>query len=387
MIKRARIMVATEIVDDAALITKLLSDEFDSVIASTDLDRSVQDFEEHRPNVLLLAFNSLEKAERYYLGLYRLSTVVHALPHRTLILCNKDDLLRVYALCKKEYFDEYILFWPITQDAPRLRMAVHHALRQIAGAAADVPSASEFAAQARRIARLESLLEQSLARGGNHIERANQSLQRAGEDIGAALDSFSCNLADGMRPDLVEVRDGPGLQREFTRLRTEKVDKHLQSVATAMHPVAEWAGTLKEDLRPELQSARALQAMAERVRPRVLVVDDDEFQHRLLMKLLEDANLELSFAASGTEALAILRKCRPDIVLMDFSLPDIDGVEVTRRLKSNETFATIPVIMITGHSSKAVVVESLQAGAVDFVVKPFDKYILLTKVRKFLTDE
>ena len=384
MSKGAAILVATEIVDDANLVGKLLRDEFDSVTVSTDPERAVQDFEKHRPAVLILAFNSLEKAERYYLGLYRLSTLVHALPHRTLILCDKDDLPRVYALCKKEYFDDYVLFWPMTHDAPRLPMAVHHALRQMAGTTDGVPSAAEFAAQARRIVGLQALLERSLAQGGEHIDSASHFLERAEKGIGDALDSFSRSLADGSRPDLVEIRDRTGFQREFNRLKTEEFDKHFQSVTAAVQPVRQWVGALKEELAPQLETVRALQAMVERIRPLVLVVDDDEFQHKLLGKLLGDANLEAIFAASGSEGLATLRKRRPDLVLMDFNLPDIDGVEATRRLKSVETISAIPVIMITGQSGKEVVVESLKAGASDFVVKPFDKDVLLAKVRKFL---
>ena len=384
MSKGSAILVATEIVDDADLVRKLLSAEFDRVVVSTDPERAVQDFEKHHPAVLILAFNSLEKAERYYLGLYRLSTLVHALPHRTLILCDKDDLARVYALCKKEYFDDYVLFWPLTHDAPRLPMAVHHALRQMAGTADGAPSAAEFAAQARRIAGLEALLERSLAQGGEHIDSASHSLMQAEKGIGEALDSFSRSLVDGSRPDLVEIRDRTGFQREFNRLKTEEFDKHFQSVTAAVHPMRQWASNLKEELAPQMESARALQAMVERVRPLVLVVDDDEFQHKRLGKLLGDANLETIFAVSGTEGLATLRKRRPDLVLMDFNLPDIDGVEATRRLKSIETISAIPVIMITGQSGKDVVVESLKAGASDFVVKPFDKDVLLAKVRKFL---
>jgi DNA-binding response OmpR family regulator len=82
--------------------------------------------------------------------------------------------------------------------------------------------------------------------------------------------------------------------------------------------------------------------------------------------------------------LAVLRKRRPDLVLMDYALPDIDGVEATRRLKGVAQFAEIPVVMITGNSEKAVVVNSLKAGAVDFIVKPLDKDRLLAKIRGLL---
>lgn len=382
MITKPKILVATEVVSDADLVRVLLNDEFENVVSSTDPERAVQDFEKHRPEVLILAFNSLEKAERYYLGLYRLSTVVHALPHRTLILCNKDDLRRVYELCKKEYFDDYILFWPLTHDTPRLLMAVHHALRQMTDA--DMPNMAEVATQARRLADLESQLERYAANGGQRMEVASRSLRQAEQDIGAALDRFSQTLSEGGHPDLVDVKDRDGLQREINRLKAEEIEKPFQTVAAAVQPVRQWASCIKDDLAPQLESARALQSLAERFRPAVLVVEDDELQHKILKQILAEMNIDLVFATSGTEALATLRKRRPDLILMDVGLPDINGVEATRRLKSVEQFAKIPVVMITGHSEKAVVVESLKAGASDFAVKPFDKDVLRAKVRGLL---
>lgn len=382
MTSELKILVATEVLSDAELVQGLLSDEFENVNISTDPERAVQDFEKHQPEVLILAFNSLEKAERYYLGLYRLSTLIHALPHRTLILCNKDDLRRVYELCKKEYFDDYILFWPLTHDTSRLSMAVHHARRQMMAAA--MPGTGELVTQVRRLSDLEVQLERYAANGGQHVEVASRSLRQAEQDIGAALDRFSHKLSEGGHPELVEVKDSNGLQREINRLKAEEIGKRLQTVAAAVQPVKKWVGSFKDDLAPQLESARALQSLAERFRPVVLVVDDDEFQHKILKQMLAELNIDLVFATSGMEALSSLSKRRPDLVLMDVGLPDIDGVETTRRLKSVEQFAKIPVVMITGHSEKAVVVESLKAGASDFAVKPFDKEVLLAKVRNFL---
>lgn len=381
----ARILVATEVVVDANLVRKLLSDEFENVSISTDPDRSVEDFERLRPSVLILAFNTLEKAERYYLGLYRLSNVVQAHPHRTLILCNKDDLRRVYALCKKEYFDDYILFWPLTHDTPRLPMAVIHALRQMSGEGGDgLPTPREMATQARRIAELESLLAAALARGEQRVEAVSRSLRQAGHDIGAALDGFSRKLSGGELDGIVEVRDQRGFQREIDRLKADEVDRRFGAVAAHVEPMHLWIDSIEEELAPQLEAVRELHALAEQVRQTVLIVEDDEFQRKLLAQLLEEQKLELVFATSGTEALASLRRHRPDLVLMDVNLPGMDGVETTRRIKSVQQLAEVPVIMITGHSEKSVVVESLKAGASDFVVKPFDKDVLRAKVGAFL---
>lgn len=379
-----RILVATDVVTDAELVRRLLANEFEHVHLSTNAERGVADFEQQRPDVLVLAFNTLEKAESYYLGLYRLSASIHALPHRTVILCNKDDLRRVYELCKRDYFDDYILFWPMTHDAPRLPMAVHHALRQMTTAGEQDAGLGQFAAQARRIAQLEAQLAQYAARGEQQVDEASRSLRQIEVDIGAALDGFSRRLVGGALPELVDVRDPQRLEGEFARLKREGIGPPLRSAVQAVQPVRQWVGALREDLAPQLESARALKAMADRVRPAVLIVDDEEFHRDLLAQALEGTRIEPLYAVSGTEALAILRGQRPDLILLDFELPDIDGVEVVRRIKAVEQFASIPVVMITGHSERDLVVASRKAGAADFVVKPFNRGTVLAKINRLL---
>lgn len=380
----AIILIATDNVTDAGLIQKHLKVEFENVFTSTDPDKSVADFELHRPDVLMLAFNSLEKSERYYLELYRRSRKIHLHPHRTVILCSKDEVKRVYDLCKKELFDDYILFWPMTHDTVRLPMAVHHALRELAAIKPDGPSVAEFAAQARRLAELETMLEQQMARGGQHIELTSQAMVQAEQEIGAALDDFSKRL---IQDDLVggyTVKKGKELKDEISRLKREEVPQYFRAAAESVKPLKQWAQDFKKEYAPQLELVRALSVMAGRVQPIVLVVDDDEFQHKIIGKILEDENYHLVFASGGTEALRVLRKTRPDLILIDVMMPDMDGLEVVRYMKSAPQLADIPIVMITGKSGKDIVMESLKAGATGFVVKPFDRNTLLGKVAQAL---
>ncbi|MDE1989558.1 MAG: response regulator [Betaproteobacteria bacterium] len=378
------ILVATDVANDAELVRKLLSTEFDNVVASVNPDKAVTDFEKHRPQVLILAFDDLGKAERYYLGLYRLSTMIHALAHRTLTLCTKDDLRRVYELCRKEYFDDYILFWPMTHDAPRLPMAVHHALRHLRSTGAGAPTVEEFAAQSRRLAAMESLLEQYAARGNALLDTAARSLSQAQRDMPESAESLANRLTQGDLRHLVKIKDGRALQHEIDRLQALGSEVRLQGVAAAVQPVRDWAGEIKQCLAPQLESAMALRVLAERVRPMVLVVDHDESQGKLTRNLLADERVEMTFAASATQALASLSRRKPDLILMEVGLPDIDGVEVTRRIKSMQQFAAIPILMITAHSDKEIVVQSAKAGAAGFLVKPLRKEFLVPKVRSYL---
>jgi CheY-like chemotaxis protein len=368
----AVIMIVTDNVTDAELIRKHLGVEFEKVVISTDPDKAVEDFEQHRPNVLMLAFNSLEKSERYYLELFRRSRKIHTQPHRTVILCSKDEVKHVYELCKKELFDDYILFWPMTHDTTRLPMAVHHALRELAAASSGGPSAAEFAAQARRLAELETMLERQMAQGGQQIEATSRAMAQAEQKIGAALDGFSRQL----------VQDD--LRAEIGRLKREEVQDQLRAAAETVKPLRQWVQDFRQEYAPHLESVRALGAMAGRVQPVVLVVDDDEFQQKIAGKILEERHYHPVFAAGGIDALKVLRKTRPDMILMDVMMPDMGGLEVLRYIKSAPQLADIPIVMLTGQSDKSVVVESIKAGAAGFVVKPYDRDTLLGKVAQVL---
>jgi len=380
----AKILIATDVVTDAALVKDMLNEEFIHVFTSTDPERAVADFEQHQPDVLVLALQELEKSERYYLGLYRLSQAVHQHPHRTVILCGKDEVKRVYQLCMKDFFDDYVLFWPMTYDSSRLLMSLHSALRDLASLKSSGPSVAEFAAQARRLAELENTLGQQVAQGGKHIEAASRAMKQAEQKIDASLDGFSQRLINGEFPESVEVKNSDGLKKEINRLKHVEIQQHFHTAAESTQPLKQWAQELRKECEPLLKSARAMNAMAERIRPTVLVVDDDEFQRKIIGKLLEAENYHLVFATGGVDALNILRKTRPDIVLMDVMMPDMDGIEATRRLKAVPHLAKIPVIMVTGDSEGDVVVGSLKAGACDFVVKPFSSATLVAKINHAL---
>jgi hypothetical protein len=160
----------------------------------------VEDFESHAPEVLVVAFSAFEDAERYYLGLYRLSAKIHLQPHRTIVLCSTGNVRRAYQACRKESFDDYVQFWPMTNDAPRLLMSVHHALRDL-NASRGGATAAEFAAQARHLAELGSMLDQQMVQGGQGIDVVNRSMEQAQQAIGVALNGLSGKLAQREWPD------------------------------------------------------------------------------------------------------------------------------------------------------------------------------------------
>jgi len=114
---------------------------------------------------------------------------------------------------------------------------------------------------------------------------------------------------------------------------------------------------------------------------KVLVVDDSADIIGLLRTLLEAQGYEVSAAQSGPEALEVASARRPDVILSDVMMPGMDGIEVCRRLKADAELRIIPVILATGKDLDQDVVQGLDAGADDYVTKPFNKDILTARLR------
>ena len=379
------ILVASDNASDADLVKRLLAKDFSRISTSNVEEKSAADFEQHLPDVLVLAFKSLAQTERFYLGLYRHCARLSLQPHRTIILCGKDEVHRVAKLCLQQHFDDYVLFWPMNHDAPRLSMAIHLAYRELSKFNNDGPSLAEFAAQARRLGELEGLLQQYMAAGLHQVSITQQAVEHAEREINAVVDGWSRQLSQAANTHAVPIDAVETMERELARFKEEDIAARFDSVRDSVRPIDQWTKSLTSQCAAPLESVRALSAMAEKVRPVVLVVDDDDFQHKIIATILGNQNYRLVSVASGAEALSRVRKDRPDLILMDVMMPEMDGLETLKRIRFMPQLSKVPVMMMSAKSEGAVVVQCLKSGAADFAVKPFDRDRLHSKVSRLST--
>jgi two-component system alkaline phosphatase synthesis response regulator PhoP len=124
----------------------------------------------------------------------------------------------------------------------------------------------------------------------------------------------------------------------------------------------------------------------------ILVVDDNAQNLELLQAYLEDIDCRTIPAKDGIEALEIMKKSVPDLVLLDVMMPRMSGFEVCRRIKSNPATAAVPVIMVTALNELGDIERAIDSGTDDFLSKPINKLELITRVKtmlklKHLTDQ
>lgn len=116
----------------------------------------------------------------------------------------------------------------------------------------------------------------------------------------------------------------------------------------------------------------------------ILLVEDNEMNRDMLSRRLEKKGYAVIMAVDGREGIAFAEKHKPDLILMDMSLPEVDGWEATRHIKSNSETKSIPLIALTAHAMAGDKEKALEAGCDDYDTKPVDFARLLEKIQKAL---
>jgi CheY-like chemotaxis protein len=117
---------------------------------------------------------------------------------------------------------------------------------------------------------------------------------------------------------------------------------------------------------------------------KILIVEDVALNVDLLVQLLED-DFELAVAEDGARGLAMAAQEHPDLILMDMSLPEVDGWEATRRIKADPALRHIPVIGLSAHAMSGDAERAFQAGCDDYLTKPVDEDLLFKKIHELIS--
>ncbi len=117
---------------------------------------------------------------------------------------------------------------------------------------------------------------------------------------------------------------------------------------------------------------------------RILIVDDDELIRETIRNFLEKEGYAVLEAGEGTAGLRSIRHKKPDLIILDRLMPDVDGVKICRTIKEDPTLQRIPILMMTAMGRKEDMVQGLEAGADDYIIKPIDEAVFLARVRTLL---
>jgi len=113
----------------------------------------------------------------------------------------------------------------------------------------------------------------------------------------------------------------------------------------------------------------------------VLIVEDEQEIADLVKFHLQHEGIEVTMTRSGRKALDLARQSKPDLVILDLMLPDLDGIEVCRRLREHDDTKEIPIVILTARGTEADIVAGIEMGADDYVTKPFSPRVLMARIQ------
>jgi len=120
-------------------------------------------------------------------------------------------------------------------------------------------------------------------------------------------------------------------------------------------------------------------------KPKILVADDDDINRKLLITFMKSLGYNVSEAKTGSKALSKIIKEKPDVIILDINMPEMDGFEILKITKSNPETRMIPVIIITGTADDQYYIKAIELGADDFLSKPFNIYLLKARLHSLVS--
>ena len=331
------ILIVSDSADELRSVHELLTADLGGCWSTDDESAALLLFQEHHPSVLILSFQEIEKAERFYLTLFRQCHQMQDIPHQTLLLCKNTEAESAYALCMSGTIDDYVVNRPL-YDPFRLRLSVRQALDRRKEEQQSTSASRLLLNVGSDLRHLDNYVEKTLVAGEGQQGESLRVFQSFTKKVTNQLRQFEEHLGTPAMGHMVKVLDQGGLRRQFEQFHQESLELEI------------------------------------------LVVDDDEIYLDMLVTIVEGGGLRVVAAENGEVALAKMRTRRPDLVLLDYQMPGLDGLQTLRRMKLDPDLKPVPVIMLTGTSERELVGQCIQTGAADFIVKPSDRVTILAKI-------
>ena len=323
--------------------------------------------------LLLLGLGTPQLASNYYQSLLKDAEIADFFPPQAIVLCTAKYAADAAKLALDHQVFDYYIFDPI-YDPNRLYLCIQQAL-DCGKMQIKVDALTEELSQSRaQLKTAEESLRQMLQKNTQLQEESAQSHDRLRQGVEEGLLQFEERMLSTGLNGALKVTDPTKLRGHFSDLNEKEIRQHFEACK-------EHATHSHQALLKELQGHEHSLPTAS-----ILIIDDDPKSLRLLQAMLKSAGQIVRCAGNTKQAVAIALKTRPDLILMDVMMPNVNGIELTRRFKAHPQLKEIAIVIVTAHASKEVIQRSAEAGASDFITKPVRLPVLLEKIRPFCPD-
>lgn len=370
----ARILAVSDEPAELEVLQHQLRKDFGILMLARHHAEAMRLFGKYQPQLLILAHHEVSSANEFR-GL-----VQDAFDHggrfsQILLLCRGCESEQAYRLYEQGKIDDFVADRPLF-DQYRLRLSIAQAFARLDHTSYARGTKRKFNQLFDEMKDLERLFSTSSGAEQDQQRKALRQMQTFTRELRekfhameermrpavASLSAEQEGVISNLLQDYQKDTLAPGGQQVIDSMQ-QGLELHAKGVAEFQRSTAEMR-----------------RAVSARPKARILLVDDDRFYRESLGIMLDSSELALAGCAGGREAVEYLGKNKVDLVLLDYQMPELDGIQTLKQIKAMPQHQSLPVIMLTGHHSRQIVRDSIASGATDFIVKPGNRLLLLSKI-------
>ncbi|AQS39705.1 Response regulator receiver domain protein [Shewanella psychrophila] len=389
--RQPKVIMIYENEDDilgAASIIADQVDEYRTVMLNSEIGDKIQII---KPSVLLFALANVQRSIELYTKLINDLHVDY--PHYGILLCKNRESGVAFRCCIKGLFDNYFVYQPLYEKF-RLKMIVHNGL-QISQSVEQYKGFNEeqFEFIGEELTALidaggeckQSLLD-SISKCKQQMKKAEASLieenKRANISSKALIEKMNKTHIEPLLAEL-ESNIKIGLDGMLQQLLAKQLGlKDLENRSLEMSSIkALDPQMILEALSPEASLSEETIEITDNAK-RILVVEDNQIYREMLVKVLTKEAYRVDEAADGLSALTKIRNNQYSLILMDLFMPNLDGINTTKQIKTINGGEEVPVIALTGNKNKELIKKWAEQGLQGYILKPSSKHEILDAVSR-----
>lgn len=363
-------------------------DEYRTVMLNSEIGDKIQII---KPSVLLFALANVQRSIELYTKLINDLHVDY--PHYGILLCKNRESGVAFRCCIKGLFDNYFVYQPLYEKF-RLKMIVHNGL-QISQSVEQYKGFNEeqFEFIGEELTALidaggeckQSLLD-SISKCKQQMKKAEASLieenKRANISSKALIEKMNKTHIEPLLAEL-ESNIKIGLDGMLQQLLAKQLGlKDLENRSLEMSSIkALDPQMILEALSPEASLSEETIEITDNAK-RILVVEDNQIYREMLVKVLTKEAYRVDEAADGLSALTKIRNNQYSLILMDLFMPNLDGINTTKQIKTINGGEEVPVIALTGNKNKELIKKWAEQGLQGYILKPSSKHEILDAVSR-----
>ena len=367
-----RVLLVADNKADAQDISDILEVIGIEIIIALDNESTVQSFDKHQPQLLICAREHIRDNENLYLDLYCNSEHIHTSYHQTIVLCKLADSKKAYDLCRRGIFTDYVVDKP-RHDIFRLRLSIEIMLDNFARNQEQHKLGREFRGAGNEA--------KSLANSVNNIRVERQQLSDNSAVKMQSLNEQVLRETQSVLSSLYTGIEGSALKRSFA----DKIQGILNSVGNEMTQEINILNKALDDVSANyIDTLDQLIDAVKDIPATILIIDDNEAFAETIGEILSEDGYRTLCSNDAKQGINLAIKQLPDLILLDISMPGMDGLQATLILKNNPHIKDIPIIILSAKNDRDVVMKLKAAGAKGFISKPTKAQVILDKIAKTL---